>query len=188
MRVPAIATSADRPARSTVTTTDDELAERLTRLTNFGFEDGVVHGDIGLNAKLPEWSAATALAVLDGYHDVLARRRASAERMLAALAPSGFRAQAGIEGAAWQFVPVLAPSAAMRTAALETARQDEIELRTYFSHPLHRMPAFASVAVEGELTCTDDLASRVLSLPMANDLSVADGEAIVSSLIAATGN
>ena len=50
----------------------------MTRLANFGFDDGVVHADAGLNAKLPEWSAATALAVLDGYDDVLARRRARA--------------------------------------------------------------------------------------------------------------
>ncbi|MDX6597374.1 MAG: hypothetical protein QOE87_1261, partial [Gaiellales bacterium] len=89
-----------------VTTTDDELAARLVCLTNFGFEDGVVDADVGLNAKLPEWSAATALAVLDGYDDVLERRRAIAARMLAELAAHGYRRQTGTGAAAWQFVPV----------------------------------------------------------------------------------
>jgi dTDP-4-amino-4,6-dideoxygalactose transaminase len=169
-----------------VTTTDDELAARLVCLTNFGFEDGVVDADVGLNAKLPEWSAATALAVLDGYDDVLERRRAIAARMLAELAAHGYRRQTGTGAAAWQFVPVLAPSQVVRAAALDIARRNEIELRTYFSVPLHRMPAFASAPVAGELTCTDDLAARILSLPMANDLSEERQGAIVATLAAAT--
>ncbi len=168
-----------------VSTRDDELARRMTRLANFGFDDGVVHADAGLNAKLPEWSAATALAVLDGYDDVLARRRATAERMLEGLEAHGYQRQAAAEGAAWQFVPVLAPSPAVRAAALESARRHDIEVRTYFSVPLHRMPAFASVPSAGGLACTDDLAERALSLPMANDLSPRDTDAIVGALATA---
>jgi dTDP-4-amino-4,6-dideoxygalactose transaminase len=169
-----------------VTTTDDELARRITRLSNFGFEDGLVDGDVGLNAKLPEWSAATALAVLDGYGDVLANRRARAGRMLDELGAHGYECQSGTDGAAWQFVPVLAPSPAVRAAALETARRNDIEVRTYFSVPLHRMPAFASVPRVRGLRRTDDLAARALSLPMANDLSFDDMDAIVASLVEAT--
>jgi dTDP-4-amino-4,6-dideoxygalactose transaminase len=169
-----------------LTTTDPEVAARATRLANFGFEDGVVHDAPGLNAKLPEWSAATALAVLDGYDDVLARRRAAAAELLAAVEPHGFAWQAGAEGAAWQFVPVLAPSPRVREAAIARARDARIELRTYFSVPLHRMPAFASAPVAGGLGCTDDLAARALSLPMANDQSAAERDAIVACLAGAS--
>jgi dTDP-4-amino-4,6-dideoxygalactose transaminase len=152
---------------------------------NFGFETGLVNADAGLNAKLSEWSAATALAVLDRYDDVLARRRASAGRMVDGLDGYGYQRQTGAEGAAWQFVPVLAPTTAVRNAALEVSRRDNIEVRTYFSVPLHRMRAFASVPVCGELRCTEDLAERALSLPMANDLSPCDVDAVVASLVAA---
>ena len=169
-----------------VTTTDDELAGRLARLTNFGFEDGVVDGDVGLNAKLAEWPAATALAALDRFGEVLACRRATATRMLADLVPHGYDHQSGSDGAAWQFVPVLAPSEAVRAAALETARRNHIELRTYYSVPLHRMPAFAAMPVAGDLRRTEVLGARVLSLPMSDDLSDASREAIVESLVAAT--
>ena len=82
--------------------------------------------------------------------------------------------------AAWQFVPVLAPSPRVRAAALALAREREIELRAYFSVPLHRMPAYASAPVAGGLRRTEDLAARALSLPMANDQSAADRDAIVS--------
>jgi dTDP-4-amino-4,6-dideoxygalactose transaminase len=168
-----------------LTTTLQDVAERAARLANFGFEDGVVHDAPGLNAKLPEWSAATALAVLDHYDDVLAARRAAAAEIIEALAPQGYARQSGTAGAAWQFVPLLAPSARVRDAALELARERGIELRSYFSVPLHRMPAFASVPIAGGLRCTDDLAARALSLPMANDQSAADRDAIVSCLVAA---
>jgi dTDP-4-amino-4,6-dideoxygalactose transaminase len=167
-----------------VTTANDELARRVEQLVNFGFENRVVSGDVGLNAKLSEWSAATALAVLDGYQDVLTQRRARARHMIDGLEQAGYQLQAGIDGAVWQFVPVLAPTAAVRTAALEIARRDGIEVRSYFSVPLHRMRAFKSVPIADELRCTDDLARRVLSLPMANDLSRDDGDAIVACLLA----
>jgi dTDP-4-amino-4,6-dideoxygalactose transaminase len=165
-----------------VTTTDPMLARRLRRLINFGLDAGIVSDDVGLNAKLAEWPAATALAVLDGYENVLAARRASAQRMLDALAPYGYVCQGGAERSVWQFVPVLAPSPEIRAAALERASTRGIQLRTYFSVPLHRMPAFASSRVIGDLANTRQIASRVLSLPMANDLSEADAEAIVACL------
>ena len=168
-----------------VTTTRQDVAERAARLANFGFEDGVVHDAPGLNAKLPEWSAATALAVLDRYDEVLADRRAAAAEILDGLAAHGYAWQAGTAGAAWQFVPVLAPSPRVRDAALALALERGIELRTYFSVPLHRMPAFASVPVAGSLRRTEDLAARALSLPMANDQSAAERDEIVSCLVAA---
>ena len=171
-----------------VTTCDPDLASRMRRLTNFGFDDGTVDEDVGLNAKLAEWPAATALAVLDGYAEVLTARRRAAERMLAALEPLGFERQCGADGAAWQFVSVLAPSIGIREAALERGRREGVEMRTYFSVPLHHMPAFASAPLAGDLRRTEELASRVLSLPMANDISDADIDAIVACLAAAAAS
>ena len=168
-----------------VTTGDPQLAGRIRRLVNFGFEAGMVNDDVGLNAKLAEWPAATALAVLDRYDKVLAARRASSERMLAALAPYGYVRQGGSHGATWQFVPVLAPSPSVRAAALEGGLRLGIELRAYFSTPLHRMPAFESKRVAGDLSHTRELASRVLSLPMANDLSDQDADSIMACLVSA---
>jgi dTDP-4-amino-4,6-dideoxygalactose transaminase len=95
-------------------------------------------------------------------------------------------ASPGPRARAWQFVPVLAPSPAVRTSALDFARRNDIEVRSYFSVPLHRMPAFTSVPNVDGLPCTDELAERALSLPMANDLSIGDMDAIVASLVAAT--
>jgi dTDP-4-amino-4,6-dideoxygalactose transaminase len=162
-------------------TRDDQLAAKVARLANFGLDNGIVE-EVGFNAKLAEWPAATALAVLDGFDRVVTARRERAEALLGALEPLGFTAQAGCRGGVWQFVSLAAPSPTVRTDALTKARSNGIELRSYFHRPLHTMPAFAGRAVAGRLSCTEDLAGRILSLPMANDLSDGDIDSIVSSL------
>ena len=166
-----------------VTTSDPALAERLTALTNFGFDSDRTVGDaLGLNAKLSEIHAAIGLAVLDRFDAILAARRTRAERMRHELEPAGYRFQAGSRSSAWQFVPVLAPNPEVREEVLADARRQAIEIRTYHP-PLHRMPVFASHPSHGELTATDELAARSLSLPLANDLSGGEVERIVTLLL-----
>jgi dTDP-4-amino-4,6-dideoxygalactose transaminase len=152
-----------------VVTESAELAGRISALTNFGFDAGhEVSSPFGLNAKMSEMHAAIGLAVLDGYDDVLRARRERAERLRGELEPSGYTFQAGARGSTWQFVPVLAPSAEVRDAALASAAEQEIEIRSYHA-PLHEIPAFAGFA-QAPLAVTAELASRTLSLPLANDL------------------
>jgi dTDP-4-amino-4,6-dideoxygalactose transaminase len=164
---------------------DADVAARVARLANFGFEAGSVNAEVGLNAKLAEWPAATALAVLDGFDEVLTARRSAAAELLAGVSPYGYRPQATGGEPAWQFVAVLAPSRAVRDAAIEIAASDGIELRSYFSVPLHRMPAFGGLPVAGSLATTERLAGRILSLPMANDQSADDRRRIVAALATA---
>lgn len=168
-----------------VVTKNEELATDLRRLTNFGFEEGVVNGPAGLNAKLSEWSAATALAVLDGFDLVLERRRAAAQAMIEALTSHGYGFQYSDGLSSWQFVPALAPQPDLRDSIVETARQAGVELRSYFSVPLHRMRAFARHPVIGDLSRTETLSQRSISLPMANDLSAEDIRLIVDTLVSA---
>ncbi|MDO9355521.1 MAG: aminotransferase class I/II-fold pyridoxal phosphate-dependent enzyme [Solirubrobacteraceae bacterium] len=163
-------------------TADAALAERLNRLANFGFEDGVVTGAPGMNAKLAEWPAATALAVLDDFDDVLEARRDAATRLRTALAGTGLTFQELDSQPAWQFLAALAPAGTSRDDIVAVTAEHGVEVRSYFAHPLHRMPAFADAPRIGSLPVTEDLAIRALSLPMANDLTDAEHEAIVSAV------
>lgn len=165
-------------------TADADLAQRVRRLANFGLEGASVTGPIGLNAKLAEWPAATALAVLDRLDDVLARRRQHAAAMRSATASAGLTFQRVGGESTWQFVPALAPSAGARADVLREAQAAGVEVRTYFDPPLHRMPAFADAPVTGDLAVTEDLSARALSLPMANDLSSQDVAAIAAAVAA----
>jgi dTDP-4-amino-4,6-dideoxygalactose transaminase len=153
-----------------VVTESAELAGRISQMTNFGFgSEREVSSPFGLNAKMSEMHAAIGLAVLDGYDDVLSARRERAERLRSELEPSGYVFQAGARDSAWQFVPVLAPSAQVRDVVLAAAGEQEIEIRSYHA-PLHELTAFAGLT-QARLAVTEELASRTLSLPLANDLS-----------------
>ena len=167
-----------------VTTTDGDLGERIDRLINFDFDaDRRVRGPLGLNAKMSEVHAAIGLAVLDGFADVLASRRAHASDVRRAIEPAGFRFQAGAAGSSWQFVPVLAPDEPTRDAVLAAAPRHEVEIRTYHE-PLHHTPAFAGAATSGTLETTERLSRRALSLPLANDLGAEERQRVVDAVLA----
>jgi dTDP-4-amino-4,6-dideoxygalactose transaminase len=164
-----------------------DLADDLLRLTNFGFDRGRSVDDarlVGLNAKLSELTAATGLAMLDRYEAVLRARCARAEAIRAPLEAAGLVFQEGAERSAWQFVPVLAPTPAARDAVLRQAVDDGIELRTYFE-PLQEFGGFAHLPRVGDLAVTADLGSRILSLPLANDMSEQAIAAVVRCTLAA---
>ena len=133
---------------------------------------------------MDEWHAATALACLDELDAVLQGRRKRAEAMRAALEPHGFAFQPGSETGTWQFVPALAPTPAWRRAATAAAAADEIEFRAYFDPPLHGMDAFTGFPRVGSLEVTEALSERVISLPMANDLSAASVEGVIECALA----
>lgn len=166
-----------------VTTADPELAARIRQLANFGFEDGVVTGEVGTNAKLAEWPAATALAVLDRFDATLAARRNSAEAIRRGLDGSGLTFQAHDGSPAWQFVAALTPTDATRDALVVAAADRGVEIRTYFAHPLHTMPPFRTAPRTDDLVTTTDLAARAISLPMADDLS-AEERALIVDVVA----
>lgn len=165
-----------------VVTTDADLAERIARLVNFGFDPATrIASEAGLNAKLSELHAASALAMLDRLDGMLERRRAGvarAQELLAGL-PVGW--QEGSAGSTWQVLQLTVPDAATRAAALAVAADLGVEARTCFDPPLHRHDAWAGDrgALGGDLRVTEHLATRSLSLPMANDLTDAELERVV---------
>jgi dTDP-4-amino-4,6-dideoxygalactose transaminase len=153
---------------------DEALSERIARQTNFGLNDQRALADApGLNAKMSEIHAATALAALDDFEVVLKARARRAAAIRAGLAEHGFGFQSGCEASAGQFVPALAPSETMRNDILQSAPAAHVELRTYHE-PLHVMAGLSRFEAFGDLPVTRHLAARMLSVPLANDLT--DGE------------
>jgi dTDP-4-amino-4,6-dideoxygalactose transaminase len=160
-----------------------ETIEEVKRLSEFGFDrDRRATRRRAINAKLSEPSAAIALAALDGFEEHLRARRQAAADIIDSL-PPGFEPQVGHEHGTVQFVPVTAPDAGARNSVLAAAR-NVVEMRTYYE-PLHTMPAFETAERVGDLHVTEDLARRMLSLPMADDLTADEIETIVDTVGAA---
>ncbi len=88
----------------------------------------------------------------------------------------GLSPQEGHQRGTFQFVPVLAADPALRDDILRRAA-GRVELRTYYE-PLHHSAAFAGAPRAGPMTVTDALAARMLSLPMFQDMTHAELQAI----------
>jgi len=168
-----------------VTTPDPELAAHIGRLINFGLEPGTrISAEAGLNAKMSELHAASALAMLDRIDAVVARRQANAARLREAIGPdAGLLYQHGSERSTWQILQVLCPTPEMRDRAVALAPSHGVEVRTMHDPALHTHPAFAHYRRE-PLPVTEAAAERALALPMANELDD-DAIAAISGLVLA---
>jgi dTDP-4-amino-4,6-dideoxygalactose transaminase len=167
-----------------VSTRDNQRIARIRQLMSFGLdEDRSLPAAPGLNARMSEAHAAIGLAALDRYDEVLGARRQRAATLTERLGLQ-LEFQPGSATSAWQFVPGLAPTRERRDAILAHARDMKIEMRAYHQ-PLHRFPRLSRHARAGSLEVTEHLASRVLSLPMANDINDDELDQICSCVLEA---
>jgi dTDP-4-amino-4,6-dideoxygalactose transaminase len=166
-----------------VFTRNRALHERIKMVVNFGFTaDRTVGFTWGFNAKMSELHAATALAVLDEYDTILQNRRSHAQA-IRSRAELPVTWQAGCERSTWQFVPVAFENSEERMDSIAQCR-DLVEVRTYYD-PIHAMPIFSHLPTgRNGVPQTESLCSRLLCLPMANDLSPAELDRIVLTLCA----
>lgn len=164
-----------------VFTRDAGLRDRLELAVNFGFRPdrtvGLAHG---LNAKMSELHAATALAVHDRIDAIVGRRRETAATIRAASGPASSW-QDGAELSTWQFMPAALADPGQRQR-LTASWRGRVETRVYYN-PLHELvPEYPAATGLG---CTDDLFGRILCLPMANDLTQSEARTIAAGLAAA---
>lgn len=163
-----------------VFTRDRELHERIERKVNFGFQpDHSVVTGRGLNAKMSEIHAATALAVLDDYDAVLERRRTAAADLRGRIIARAAW-QRGSQLSTWQFAPLLFAGEAERERA-RAACAGEIETRVYYQPIQDLIPDQVDLA-EGGAPHAEDLYRRLLCLPMANDLADHEIAAIANAI------
>jgi dTDP-4-amino-4,6-dideoxygalactose transaminase len=152
---------------------DEDDAATVRTLINHGVGPDHSVVAVGLNGKLDEWSCATALAALDHLDAGLNARRKAAAAMRRAIDSADVSFQARAADSPSQFVPVLMSSEEHRDEVLRLAGERGIELRTYYT-PLHMTPAYGHCPRGGMLEVTESVSRRMLSLPMAVDLSGAE--------------
>jgi perosamine synthetase len=168
-----------------VLTGDAKTADRLRMLRNHGQRRLYEHTVLGYNWRLSEMQAAIGRVQLSKLDAILSRKRANAAWM-----NSRLDKVPGITG------PYQAPYASsphmLYTCLIEAGRDEVleflltkgIEARIYFP-PVHRQPIFA--AQHSRLPVTDNLAARMLSLPMHSRLSPEDLAEIADTLEEALG-
>jgi len=155
-----------------VTTDDDQLADRLRTLRNYGSKVKYVNLETGVNSRLDEMQAAilrAKLPTLDAFNE---RRRVLAARYLETL-----RGIPGIElpyvpqwaEPIWHLFTVRCADRKRITDALDTAK---IGWLIHYPIPPHRQPAYAELGFKrGDFPVSEAIHDSVLSLPMGPHVS-----------------
>ena len=155
-----------------VATTRDDVAYKVRIGRDYANPGNYDTQFVGLNGRMSEMHAATALASLEGFDanqsrrfEIVERYRAGLARASPACACRRSRATIGRRGRTSRSRSTRrrSVSTATRCAACSTA--EGVDTRTYFDPPVHRQTAYRDVGPDA-LPVTDAVSRRVVSLPV----------------------
>ncbi len=149
-----------------VTTNDDELAQRVRELRNYGSRRKYYHDHVGMNSRLDELQSAFLRVKLARLDDWNARRRAVAGRYLEGLSGlAGLVLPAVLPGTepVWHLFVVRHPERDRLQASLAAAG---IGTLIHYPVPPHLSKAYAEAGhPAGSFPISEEIAKTVLSLP-----------------------
>ena len=160
-----------------VTTNDDDLANTMRLMRNFGFAglDNVIHP--GTNGKMPEICAAMGLVNLDLVDEVIACNRGNYDAYCAAINQIEGLSILPIDGnekSNYQYVVLEVDTAfpATRDAIVEALHAENILARRYFWPGCHQMKPYRELYPHAGLVLpnTQAVAERVIVLPTSTAL------------------
>ena len=130
----------------------------------------------GMNGRLDTLQAAVLLAKLDVFDAELEQRERVARSYDAGLRASGLDgrlvlpARVADSSSAWAVYSVLLSDAAARQATQDRLRAAGVPTAIYYPRPLHHQPAYRDHHDGVPLPVSEDLATRILALPIHPDL------------------
>ncbi|MAB57139.1 MAG: aminotransferase DegT [Aequorivita sp.] len=151
-------------------TGSDELNDKLFYHHNFGHYGPEVFQGVGINAKMSELQAAMGLAVLPYMQKILEARKRVAELYKNNL--GGVSALKLREDTQWNYsyYPVLFKNEAQLLSIQKLLNKENIFPRRYFYPSLNLLP----YADKKSCPISENIASRVLCLPLYHNLSEAE--------------
>lgn len=159
---------------------DPGVAERFRYLRNYGFRGDYIPRFVGLNGKLSELHAALGCLTLERVEDAVRRRAARTSRYRELLGGSvGFQSVRSTVRPTHAYLAIDAGDRRDELAA--HLAENGIETKKYF-RPLHLAPALATTPPE-PLPATEQLAARLLCLPLFPDLGIDDLERVCATIL-----
>jgi dTDP-4-amino-4,6-dideoxygalactose transaminase len=172
-----------------IVTDDDDLAETMRLMRNFGFanEDEVIHP--GTNGKMTEVCAAMGLANLphvDRVREINRENHTAYTEALAEVPGVEVMQYDEAEDNNYQYVVLEVDSRVgpSRDEMLRTLRAENVLARRYFWPGCHNMMPYRELYPDAASTLaqTEAVADRVLVLPTGDSVSVDDIEVIADIL------
>lgn len=168
-----------------ILTDDDEIAGRVRLARNFGFRDYDDVVGLGINAKLPEVSAAWGLATLGrvpGVIEMNRQKRGAYTEAIASIPGLTFLGVRPGTESNCQYVALIIDekrAGFSRDALYRLLWAENIRARRYFYPCCHRVEPYRSRSAH-PLPVTDRMAQRVLCLPTGSCVSQDDVATIAS--------
>jgi dTDP-4-amino-4,6-dideoxygalactose transaminase len=126
----------------------------------------------GMNGRLDTLQAAVLLTKLEVFEAELARRDAIAAMYDAGLpAKMTIPARVPVSVSAWAIYAVLLEDGAARDAMQARLKEEGVPTAIYYPRPLHHQPAYQPYHSGNPLPVSEDLATRIMALPIHPDLS-----------------
>ncbi len=129
----------------------------------------------GMNGRLDTIQAAVLLSKLAVFEDELAARERIARAYDVGLGNAvTIPARVADSSSAWAIYAILLPDVAARDAMQARLRAAGVPSAIYYPRPLHMQPAYAHAHDGTALPVSEDLATRILALPIHPELTEAD--------------
>ncbi len=165
-----------------VVTADDELADRIRRMRDFGYVSDNITAGLGTNAKMNEVSAAMGLSLMENIDELLAINRAHYLQYQEALTGiPGLRMVQYDSGERrnYQYIILeIDPEASgiHRDQLQMILKAENVLARRYFYPGVHRLEPYFSLYPDAgkRLPVTESLADSLLALPTGSAVSEND--------------
>ena len=164
-----------------IITNDDVLAEKLHHYRSFGHQNDT-YFDVGINAKNSEFHAAMGLCVLPKVPDLIAARKLRFGYYDSRLDFSRITRPTLTPGMEYNYAyyPIVFDSEETLLRVMDMLKAQGVMPRRYFYPSLNTLP-FALTSGEAQpCPISEDVALRVLCLPLYPDLAEADADRIAN--------
>jgi len=140
----------------------------------------------GMNGRLDSIQAAVLLSKLTVFPEELAARERIARQYDARLGNAVETPHRVPDSTcAWAIYSILLRDGAERDRVQSTLKADGVPTAIYYPRPLHRQPAYRDHHDGAALPVSEDIADRILALPIHPDLSADDVSRVCDSVLAA---
>lgn len=162
-----------------IITNNDDIAEKVRLLMNFGITSPTSISSIGTNAKMNEFEAAMGLCVLDEIESIKSGRQKVWNVYEKAFSDTHLRLQQWNNDSQnnYAYVPVIFPSEQVLLKAEKALKDNNILPRRYFYPSLDTLPYLDKGQVCKK---SRELSSRILCLPIYPNLSEIEVQKVIN--------
>lgn len=158
---------------------NDEIAEKVRKMINFGFASHEKITELGINAKMNEFQAAMGLCLLDDIGNIMYNRKKIYEYYIESLKENKSLRFQDINKKCtmnYSYFPIIFKSEEELIRVRDRLLENGIMPRRYFYPSLNKLP----YVQDEQVNISDDISLRILCLPIYNSLVKQDQDKVIS--------